>query len=145
MQQQQQQRKQAVRQTATHTCLIVEDSEFDSLRMTRVLNRSLGPVDVKVAATLEHAREMLQTNQIGLILLDNNLPDGLGANFALELAQNSRLAQIPVIMVSDWPSPFMWEKAASAGVLFVVNKTEFNGRYVHAALKTARDRRLRLN
>ena len=81
MQQQQQQRKQAVRQTATHTCLIVEDSEFDSLRMTRVLNRSLGPVDVKVAATLEHAREMLQTNQIGLILLDNNLPDGLGVHY----------------------------------------------------------------
>jgi CheY-like chemotaxis protein len=97
------------------SCLIVEDSEFDSMRMARVLSKSLGEVPVKVATTLDTARTMLREGPLDLILLDNNLPDGLGANFALELAQNKELAHIPVIIVSDWPSPFMWDKAASAG------------------------------
>jgi CheY-like chemotaxis protein len=75
-------------------------------------------------------------------LLDNNLPDGLGANFALELAEDPKLAQIPVILVSDWPSPFMWEKAQSAGLAYVLSKTEFDSRYVHAvmSLMTTRSR-----
>ncbi|WP_386629596.1 hypothetical protein [Sulfitobacter geojensis] len=44
------------------------------------------------------------------------------------------LPEIPVIIVSDWPSPFMWEKASTAGVAYVLSKTEFDGRYVHAVL-----------
>jgi len=78
-----------------------------------------------------------------LILLDNNLPDGVGAEFALELAGNPQHASIPVIMVSDWPTPFMWEKAASAGVLYVVNKAEFGVRYVEQALRIGLRRRQR--
>ncbi|MBD3665647.1 response regulator [Sulfitobacter aestuariivivens] len=130
---------------AQASCLIIEDSEFDSEKMSRVLNRSLGPVQIRTATTLRSAREILGSAEVNLILLDNNLPDGLGANFAQELARNDRLATIPVIMVSDWPSPFMWEKAASAGVYYVLNKSEFDARYVFAALKAARQRRGRLN
>lgn len=127
------------------SCLIVEDSEFDSMRMARVLSKSLGEVPVKVATTLDTARTMLREGPLDLILLDNNLPDGLGANFALELAQNKELAHIPVIIVSDWPSPFMWDKAASAGVLYVVNKMEFDGHHVHAAVNALRRQRAEMN
>lgn len=127
------------------TCLIIEDSEFDSIRMERVVNKSLGSIPIEVATTLDDARIRLREGQMDLILLDNNLPDGLGANFALELAQDSELAHIPVIMVSDWPSPFMWEKAASAGVHYVVNKMEFDGHHVHAAMNAARRQRASLN
>lgn len=116
------------------SCLIVEDSAFDRLRMIRVVNRSVRKMRVQVADTLQSARRTLAQQDISLILLDNNLPDGLGADFVQELAKDPRLASIPVIMVSDWPSPFMWEKAASAGVAYVLNKTEFDGRYVVAAL-----------
>ena len=122
-------------------CLIVEDSEFDSAKLIRVLNRSLEDVHIAVAPTLSRAREALRQGMADLILLDNNLPDGLGANFAQELARDPRLANIPVIMVSDWPSPFMWQKAASAGVFYVVNKSEFDARYIFATLKMARERR----
>ncbi len=123
------------------TCLIVEDSTFDQQMMTRVINRADAPMKVKVATTLKSARLALARGRISLILLDNNLPDGFGANFALELAQDAAHADIPVIMVSDWPSPFMWEKAASAGVLFVVNKSEFGAGYVKSALARVRGRK----
>lgn len=126
-------------------CLIIEDSEFDSRKMQRIIQRSLSGVEISVASTLSSAREALLSTPTDLILLDNNLPDGLGANFVQELAKDDRLSKIPVIMVSDWPSPFMWQKAASAGVFYVVNKNEFDERYIHATLKMARERREKLN
>lgn len=124
------------------TCLIIEDSEFDRERLTRVVKKTHTQMRIKAASTLRSARRVLEMGDTTLILLDNNLPDGLGANFALELAANPKMADIPIIMVSDWPSPFMWEKAASAGVAYVLSKTEFDGRYVHAALQGKRPQRV---
>lgn len=122
------------RQDNKPTCLIVEDSEFDQKMMQRVIRRAQSALQIDVATTLSSARRALEIQNISLILLDNNLPDGLGANFALELAADPQSARIPVIIVSDWPTPFMWEKAQSAGVLYVVNKSEFAIPYVQAAL-----------
>jgi DNA-binding response OmpR family regulator len=133
--------KQRTASSTIESCLIIEDSQFDSIRMERVVNKSLGQIPIAVATTLDDARARLREGRMDLILLDNNLPDGLGANFALELAQDDEFAQIPVIMVSDWPSPFMWDKAASAGVLYVVNKMEFDGHHLHAAANAARRQR----
>ncbi len=124
-------------------CLIIEDSQFDQQMMTRVITKLYEQMKVEVASTLQSAREALARGGVSLILLDNNLPDGIGANFALELASDPELASIPVIMVSDWPTPFMWEKAASAGVLYVVNKAEFGTRYVEQALRKPVRRRPR--
>ncbi|UWR22271.1 response regulator [Sulfitobacter sp. S190] len=127
------------------TCLIIEDSQFDQQMMTRVMTRNYGHIRVEVASTLESARTALKRGGVSLILLDNNLPDGIGANFALELASDPALGRIPVIMVSDFPTPFMWEKAASAGVLYVVNKSEFGARYVAEALGSGGRRRAGMN
>lgn len=124
------------------SCLIVEDSAFDREKLTRVLRNTLKVVRVETASTLKAARRALAKADPALILLDNNLPDGLGADFVQELADDPRFANTPVIMVSDWPSPFMWEKAASAGVAYVVTKSEFDGRFVVAALEGKRARRL---
>lgn len=123
------------------TCLIIEDSQFDQQMMSRVIDRSQGKMRVEVAATLQSARKALAVGKISLILLDNNLPDGVGAEFALELASDPNLSSIPVIMVSDWPTPFMWEKAASAGVLYVINKAEFGVRYVEQAMRSGLHKR----
>lgn len=117
------------------TCLIVEDSDFDREKLIRIMKRSHESIKIEVASTLKSARRALERGQMSLILLDNHLPDGLGTDFALELAGTPNLAAIPVIMVSDWPSPFMWEKASTAGVAYVLSKTEFDSRYVHAVLR----------
>ena len=106
-------------------CLIVDDSNFDQRMMARTLSKLERPIDILFAATLDDARQLLRLGQFALILLDNTLPDGKGANFALELSEHEDWAQIPVIIVSDWPSPFMWQKAKQAGVAHVVNKSEF--------------------
>lgn len=122
------------RPTSDATCLIIEDSQFDQQMMKRVVARARAPIRVEVVDTLQSARDALAMGGVSLILLDNNLPDGIGANFAMELASDPKHATTPVIMVSDWPTPFMWEKAATAGVVYVVNKAEFGVRYVEQAL-----------
>jgi response regulator of citrate/malate metabolism len=126
------------------TCLIVEDSQFDQQMMTRVIARSRNPMNVRVASTLSSAKEALAHGDVSLILLDNNLPDGIGADFALELASDPKHAHTPVVIVSDWPTPFMWEKAASAGVLYVVNKSEFGVQYVEQAMGKGAKKRPRV-
>lgn len=118
----------------TQTCLIVEDSTFDQERIKRIMDKSFKGVFVAVAKTIEEAREHMARYQTSIILLDNHLPDGTGANFALELSENPDFSKIPIVMVSDWPTPFMFDKAHSAGVIHVVNKSDFGARYIHAAL-----------
>lgn len=125
------------------TCLIIEDSQFDQQMMTRVVSKSSERMRIEVAGTLQSAREILAVCGVTLILLDNRLPDGIGADFALELASDPKHAATPIIMVSDWPSPFMWEKAASAGVLYVVDKAEFSLGYVEQALQSRLHKRAR--
>lgn len=39
----------------------------------------------------------------------------------------------------------MWEKAASAGVLYVVNKSDFDARYIEAAMRQFKGRKRRMN
>ena len=123
-------------------CLIVEDSAFDCEKLKRIVSRLPAPLGIEVATTLRAARRALENNAMALILLDNNLPDGFGANFALELADHPLLGDIPIIMVSDWPSPFMWQKAESAGVAYVLSKSEIGIRHLKAALEGRKGRLL---
>lgn len=118
-----------------HVCLVVEDSQFDQEKIRRILDRGVKDLDVVMTATLEEARNALEETTFSLVLLDNNLPDGSGADLAVELAEDPRFKHIPVVMVSDWPTPFMYHKAKSAGVVHIVNKTEFGARFVHSALE----------
>ena len=120
-------------------CLIVEDSKFDQLKMQRMISRSLTGMQVYVATTLKEARQTLAKHPVSVILLDNHLPDGFGADFAVELSALGAFSHITVVMVSDWPSPFMWEKAATAGVLHVVNKSEFGQHYLMDAFNHAKN------
>ena len=126
-------------------CLIIEDSKFDQLKMKRMISRSLSGMQVYVAATLREARQTLAKYPVSMILLDNRLPDGLGADFAVELSTLGGFSHVTVVMVSDWPSPFMWEKAATAGVLHVVNKSEFGQHYLIDAFNHAKNAKPQLH
>lgn len=117
------------------SCLVVEDSAFDQERLRRILSHSFKQLDAVFTATLKDARAAVEKSRPRIILLDNNLPDGQGANFAVELSQDPRFAEIPVVIVSDWPSPFMFHKAEIAGVRHVVSKSDFGARHVHSALQ----------
>ena len=58
-----------------------------------------------------------------MVLCDNNLPDGNGTDFAQTLASDPRFFGTAIVIVSGWPSPFMWAKAREAG-LQIIDKNE---------------------
>ncbi len=106
-------------------CLIVEDNVQDQQMLTRAVHYAQKDARVQIVNTLKDARRALVTLPISLILMENTLPDGRGVELALELSQHARYCSIPVIIATDWPSPFMWHKAKQAGVRHVVAKAEF--------------------
>ncbi|AZV80374.1 response regulator [Parasedimentitalea marina] len=105
--------------------------------MYRTAKKAVENMKVRIVGTLQAARESLMDGPVSLIILDNSLPDGKGADFALELVRYPRLAKIPVIIASDWPSPFMWDKASTAGVRCVVTKSEFSSELVCKVLNVS--------
>lgn len=70
--------------------LLVEDEELNRTLVKAVLSRAevaaVREAAVVDAFSLASAREKLTTDDIDLVLLDMNLPDGNGLNLARELA-----------------------------------------------------------
>jgi DNA-binding response OmpR family regulator len=79
-----------------HKILYVEDNP-DLLHLTREMLERRGYA-VTTAATLAEAREQMAGAPPDIILLDNNLSDGMGIDFLRELRKTSK---IPVIMVTS--------------------------------------------
>ncbi|NRB35316.1 MAG: response regulator [Rhodobacteraceae bacterium] len=100
-------------------CLLVEDNPIERAQITRLWNRSERKAVLISVPTLAEARRLLKENQVNLVLLDNSLPDGLGAEFALEISNRKGPA---IAILSEWPTPFMFAKAERAGVLDVLRK-----------------------
>lgn len=107
-----------------HTCLLVEDDAVERKQVERLMRQSGRRALLLSVPTIAQARSLLADQAVDLILLDNTLPDGVGAEFALELSQHPKLGRIPVAIISEWPTPFMYAKAEKAGVLGVLRKKD---------------------
>ncbi len=118
-----------------HHCLIVDDLEFDRRMMRRVFAKHCPDIPMVVARDLGEARQRLKERQISIIFLDNALPDGMGVDFVTELADHEDLKGVPVVIVSDFPSPFMYAKAKAANVCEVWSKRDFVGPSVQRVVK----------
>jgi CheY-like chemotaxis protein len=118
-------------------CLLVEDSDSDQRRIAHLLGRGT-QVELTIVRTISDARAAIRRTQFDLILLNNLLPDGLGVDFAAELRRDPKIPFVPIVMISDFASPFMYDKAMAAKVSIVVDKDQLQSKHVHEALKFAR-------
>lgn len=112
---------------AEQVCLIVDDLEFDRRMMRRVMAQHCPDLPLVVARNLEEARKRLRDQNVTFIFLDNALPDGMGVDFVSEMSADKDLRGVPVVIVSDFPTPFMFAKAKAANVCEVWSKREFIG------------------
>ena len=104
-------------------CLVIEDSQFDQQMIERAMASARVHAEIAYADTLEKACNALSKNSFALIVMDNKLPDGNGADFAQQLALDPGFRGVPIVIVSGWPSPFMWDKAKAAG-LHIIDKND---------------------
>ena len=82
------------------TCLIVDDDMFDRSQMKQAVQRDRPEMQTFEFGTLSEARAYLKTGGADIILLDNRLPDGRGAELAVELRTDPRHADTPIIVVT---------------------------------------------
>lgn len=113
--------------TRENVCLIVDDVEFDRRMMRRVFSKTCPDMPLVIARNLTEARARLQEKDVRILFLDNALPDGMGVDLLAEMKADKDLRGIPVVIVSDFPSPFMYAKAQAANVCEVWSKREFVG------------------
>lgn len=117
-------------------CLLVEDSDFDQRRIAQLLAHG-SQVDLTIAPTLRTARHTLRLKRFDLILLSNLLPDGLGVDFAKEIRANPDIPFVPIVLLNDFASPFMYDKATEAKVSIVLDKDDLQPKHVQDALHFA--------
>jgi len=120
-------------------CLVVESSEADQHRIKNILNAGV-LAETFCAANLKEAREAASKYRFDLFLLDNALKDGTGVNFAQEIRRHPAHRFTPIILFSDWSTPFLQDKAQAARVNLMIQKAEFHPRHVRDALRYAKVR-----
>lgn len=109
-------------------CLVIEDSVFDQRMIQRMIRGSGVDAEVVFASTLSAARRILARHRFSMILCDNNLPDGNGTDFAQKLSNDPGYFDTPIVIVSGWPSPFMWAKAKAAGLPIIDKNDQLQAR-----------------
>jgi two-component system, OmpR family, phosphate regulon response regulator PhoB len=95
------------------TILIVEDDTF----MGSLLERKFKQKNFQIlrAVNVDEARKIIETSQIGLILLDIILPGTDGITFLKELKLNPQFKDIPVIITSNLGKEEEIEKGLAEG------------------------------
>ena len=122
----------------TARILYVEASATCQATLRRLVSLVDPRSELVCAGSMAEARALLAAVPVDMILLDNALPDGRGADFAMEIAADPRLAGTPLALLSDWPSPFMYAKAKAARALGVLSKDEVNVAALRQLLGAAR-------
>lgn len=82
------------------TCLVIDDDTFDRHMIKRCVGRERPDLHLYECSTLKEARSFLDQGSADLILIDNRLPDGLGAEFAQELRTDARMADAVICVVT---------------------------------------------
>lgn len=83
------------------TCLIVDDDKFSRTFIKTALYQ-IGIKNVKEAATAKEAMEQINNFKIDIILLDQQMPEKNGIEFAKDLKSSSveNAENIPIIMIT---------------------------------------------
>lgn len=98
--------------------LVVDDHELNRLLVAELLNDH--GVEVAQAGSLETARRSLVGRRYDAIVLDMNLPDGNGWDFARELRAGEATGRTPILGFSADPG-YRW-RALSAGCVEFLEK-----------------------
>ena len=81
------------------TCLIVDDDKFSRTFIKTALHQ-IGIKNVKEAENYNEAIGMLNIPNINIILLDQQMPEKSGLDFAQELKNKDETKDIPIIMIT---------------------------------------------
>ncbi len=108
--------------------LLIEDEEL----IIRLLSKKLAAIgyDVSLAMNGEEGLEKIKQIAPDLILLDIVMPRMGGFEVMAEMKKDEKIANIPVIIISNSGQPLELEKAKELGAVDWLVKTEFDPKEV---------------
>ncbi|TQQ83260.1 response regulator [Halonotius terrestris] len=110
----------------TPNILLVEDSDFMSMRVVEVLEATHG-MSLTAVKTAEEARTRIETGDFDVVVVNYELPDETGIELADSLNAGDEPPEIPVILLTGRELEPIAKKASEKGV------TEFVYKGDHAA------------
>lgn len=114
--------------------LVLDDSEFDLRRVSRLLSEVRSDVFVKTTKTLEEFETAFRANLFDLCLIDHSLSGGKSSSDAINIIKSSAIAaQTPAILVTGMSDETTLVEAMHGGFASWIDKS----RMTVAALKTA--------
>ncbi|MEL6477513.1 MAG: response regulator [Pseudomonadota bacterium] len=128
------------RQAGAVRCLLVDDNRFDRYNVRYATERAGLNLEFFEAATAAEARQLLQDVAFGLIILDQNLPDGEGLELAVEASLSPHNAAAPKIMLTSMDDNRLAQGATEAGCVEFLTKGSLNGTTFSTALRGALDK-----
>ena len=102
--------------------LIVEDSNADMLLMNKRLLTKWSESECVCVGSLAHARAALRASDFDLVLLDLNLPDGLGPRTVAEVRGFNK--SIPIVVVTGMATALTVDECLRVGANKVVVKSK---------------------
>jgi len=118
-------------------CLLLEDDRFDRITFKRLNSRSNLNMQVLEATSVSQAREYLSSEKIDVLVLDNDLPDGLGMVLSRELRNVKKFADLPMIMISGTKDEQFIAASLEAGCTAVLDKTDMTSERLEAVITSA--------
>ena len=113
--------------------LVLDDSEFDLRRVSRLLSEIRDDVFVKTTKTLDEFETAFRANLYDLCLIDHTLSGGKTSSDAINIIKSSAIAsQTPAILVTGMSDDHVVIDALGCGFTSYIDK----GRMTVAALKT---------
>ena len=121
-------------------CLLVDDNRFDRYNVRYASERAGLQLHFFEAATASEARQMIHTESFGLIILDQNLPDGEGLELAAEASLSPLNNATPRIMLTSMDDSRLARGASEVGCVEFLVKSSLNGNTFSNALRRALDK-----
>lgn len=103
------------------TVYIVEDSELVSSRLTKMISEIRGARVVGLARTAADALRFLNTNEVALVLLDIQMPDGTGVDVLRAL--KTRAAPPKVIVMTNFANDVARRECLQSGADYFLDKS----------------------
>jgi DNA-binding NtrC family response regulator len=114
--------------------MLIIDDEMDLTDMMRILLKD-SDIGISQSLTLKQGKTLWEEEFPHIVLLDNNLPDGLGLEMVE--ANNHLLANCKVIMVTADEKARMKKRAVDAGIHHFIQKP-FNLKVIREIIKSIR-------
>lgn len=121
-------------------CVVMDSSGADRASLMQVAAASRHPIEIVETASITEARSVLQAGRADVVVLNSQMPDGDGLDFARELSAEARMQSVPLIVVSGETSTDGAVRALRSGAADYLAKDDLTTDVFDHAIESALDR-----